>query len=97
MTNVNNHDILNLESERKQNQMMMRPRSYGTFNRCIARVATHAINEAYAQKLRHDRYARQYSAPASKSEQDPLEDIKVITFCGTLIFLFIIFAIAGMN
>ena len=77
--------------------MMMRPRSYGTLNRCIARAATHAVNEAYAQKLRRDRYARRYASPASKSEPDPLEDIKVITFCGALIFLFIIFAIAGMN
>ena len=88
---------LTKKAKGNKNQMMMRPRSYGTFNRCIARVATHAINEAYAQKLRRGRYARRYSAPASKSEQDPLEDIKVITFCGALTFLFIIFAIAGMN
>lgn len=78
--------------------MMMRPRSYGTLNRCVARAATHAINQTYGRKLRYDTIQKSYNSKEQetincKTAQEHLFEAKC--WFWTIIILFVIIVLAS--
>jgi len=71
--------------------MMLRPRSYGTMNRVIAKAVSHSVNDYYRQKKRNNTYAKVNNV--NSINNTPLSASESVV-ASVIILIFIMFVLA---